>query len=141
MRQVPNRTKLRRTYLRRKAETYMTLLTSSGLVVVFVLILAAIIALARWFVLQQQPGMAIVMVGFGFFPLFLCLVCLNDVKNTKQKSRRLPYVPPVTPETLPADEILVRGAQPPPVVQNEVLLRAATAASTPKEELVRGAEE
>ncbi len=52
-----------------------------------------------------------------------------------------PYVPPVTPDTLPADEILVRGSEEPPVAQSEVLLRAAhRGKETPKEEWLRVAE-
>jgi len=38
---------------------------------------------------------------------------------------------------LPADEILVRGSQEPPIVQSEVLLRATQQQETPKEELLR----
>ncbi len=38
-------------------------------------------------------------------------------------------------------EILVRGAEAPPVAQSEVLLRAAQGLETPKEELLRVVEE
>jgi hypothetical protein len=48
-----------------------------------------------------------------------------------------PYVPPVTASTLPAEEILVRATEEPPVAQSEVLLRAAQGQETPKEELLR----
>ncbi len=55
---------------------------------------------------------------------------LNDLGRT--------YVPPVTPDTLPAEEILVRAADVPPVVQSDVLLRAAQRRQeTTKEELLR----
>jgi hypothetical protein len=48
------------------------------------------------------------------------------------------YVPPLTPDILPADEILVRGSEELPVAQSEVLLRAAQQGQeTPKEELLR----
>jgi hypothetical protein len=49
------------------------------------------------------------------------------------------YVPPVTPaDNLPADEILVRSSEEPPVARSEVLLRAAhKTEETPQEELLR----
>jgi len=53
------------------------------------------------------------------------------------ESRRLPYVPPLNPDTLPAEEVLVRGAEEPPIVPSEVLLRATNERETPKEELLR----
>jgi hypothetical protein len=51
--------------------------------------------------------------------------------------KSLTYVPPVTAETLPAEEILVRGSEEPPGVQSEVLLRGALGHETPQEELLR----
>ena len=51
--------------------------------------------------------------------------------------KRVSYIPPVTPDTLPADEILVRGSAVPRVTQSEVLLRAAKESETPKEDLLR----
>jgi hypothetical protein len=54
------------------------------------------------------------------------------------EAKSLPYIPPVTPDTLPPDEILVRGSEEPPVAQSEVLLRAAKATQeAAKEELLR----
>ena len=47
----------------------------------------------------------------------------KGVKGARDQAR-LPYVPPVTDSTLPADEILVRGAAE-PAAPNETLLRAA----------------
>jgi hypothetical protein len=45
-------------------------------------------------------------------------------RRAKQAAAQLPYVPPVTPSTLPAEEVLVRGATEPPT-PNETLLRPA----------------
>jgi ABC-type uncharacterized transport system permease subunit len=60
----------------------------------------------------------------------------------KRNVRQLAFVAPVTPNTLPADEILVRGAEQPTVQQSEVLLRAAQAGQeTAKEELLRVSQE
>jgi hypothetical protein len=54
-----------------------------------------------------------------------------------KEAAKLPYVPPVTPDILPAEEILVRAADVPPVAQSTILLRAAQGQETPKEELLR----
>jgi hypothetical protein len=55
----------------------------------------------------------------------------------RRELHAIPYVPPVTPDTLPADEILVRGSEEPVAVQSEVLLRSAQGQDTPKEELLK----
>lgn len=49
----------------------------------------------------------------------------------------LPYVAPVTPDTLSAEEILVRGAQEPTQEQSTVLLRAAGESADKPEQLLR----
>ena len=46
-------------------------------------------------------------------------------KGAKEKVAQLPYVAPVTPDTLPAEEVLVRGTQE-PQAGRETLVRAAT---------------
>jgi hypothetical protein len=57
------------------------------------------------------------------------------------QTARIPYVPPVTPNTLPADEILVRSSTLSEVPQSEILLRATHATQeTPPEELLRVSE-
>jgi len=48
-----------------------------------------------------------------------------------------PYVPPFKADSLPAEEVLVRGSEQPPAVLSEVLLRAATDIETPNRELLR----
>jgi len=71
----------------------------------------------------------------------LLLVSVSSTGKVVRRAREQ-YFPPVTPNTLPAVEVLVRSSEEPPVVQSEVLLRAAQAAQeTPKEELLRIAEE
>lgn len=62
------------------------------------------------------------------------------VRMADRDVRSLPYVPPVTPDTLPAEELLVRGAERPPTEESIVLLRAAgESVETPAEELLRPA--
>ena len=54
-----------------------------------------------------------------------------------RRAANIAYIPPVRPDILPADEILVRGSEEPPVVQSTVLVRASQGIETPKEELLR----
>ena len=49
----------------------------------------------------------------------------STVADRGRAEQQVPYVPPVTPNTLPANEILVRGAEEPPVARSKMLLRAA----------------
>jgi hypothetical protein len=59
-------------------------------------------------------------------------------QRSLQVLAQLAYIPPVAASTLPAEEILVRPADEPPVVQSTILLRAAQGGQeTPKEELLR----
>ncbi len=85
--------------------------------------------------------------GWGVIAWALCfivpmlLVGVRATRKVVQKTREH-YIPPVTADTLPADEILVRGSEEPPVVQSEVLLRAAQKGEeTAKEELLRVSQE
>jgi hypothetical protein len=82
--------------------------------------------------------------GWSMF-FFLVLIALisgyNVTRGTGKaidKIARIPYVPPVIADNLPADEILVRGSDEPSVGQSDVLLRAAQQVQeTAKEELLR----
>jgi hypothetical protein len=85
--------------------------------------------------------------GWGVIALALCfivpmlLVGVHATRKVVQKTREQ-YSPPVTPDTFPANEILVRGSEEPPVAQSEILLRAAQKGEeTPKEELLRVSQE
>jgi hypothetical protein len=50
-------------------------------------------------------------------------VCWRVTKKACKAAKRLPYVPPITFSTLPAEEVLVRGAAE-PSAPSETLLRA-----------------
>jgi hypothetical protein len=62
---------------------------------------------------------------------------IRTFKNNMKQVKNLAYVASITSDTLPAEEILVRGSEEPSVALNEVLLRAAKEQETPKEELLR----
>jgi hypothetical protein len=67
----------------------------------------------------------------------VCIVMIVSGDVIKQTTD-LHYAPPITPDTLPADEILVRGSDEPSVVQSQVLLRAAKEQTRQDEQLLRG---
>jgi len=52
------------------------------------------------------------------------IICFGGVvRHLALKAKQLPYVPPVTADTLPAEEVLVRGSEQPTQEQGKVLLR------------------
>src|SRR5260221_1373656 len=84
-----------------------------------------------------------VMGGIGaliaaFFMGCLTLKSGHFARSQVSTTTLLPYIPPVTPNTLPAEEVLIRGSQEPNREQNIVLLRAAEESSeSPANELLR----
>src|SRR5579871_4336550 len=76
----------------------------------------------------------------GIGACILVPIIVASVSSTGKVVRkaREQYFPPLTPDEIPADEmILVRGSEEPPVAPSEVLLRAAKEQETSKEELLR----
>jgi hypothetical protein len=88
----------------------------------------------------QTIGMLIGICSISCLPTLFAYALGMGIAGAS-KAACVPYVPPVTAATLPADEILVRGAEAPPVAQSNVLLRAAHGLETPNEELLRVVEE
>ena len=55
--------------------------------------------------------------------------------------KHIPYVPPVTSDTLPAEEVLVRGSEEPTQEQSKVLLRGTECSmGTGEQELLRSSQ-
>src|SRR6185369_6988961 len=91
--------------------------------------------------------------GFGAPYLFLlaglfALLCLGCglahpcleryVESAEYQSRNIPYIPPVTPDTLPDEEVLVRGVQKPTSEPDPtLLLPVEERSSAHSEELLR----
>lgn len=144
MDRVPDRKKLRRDYLRKKR------LISVGLGTGF----TASAMLAIWGILSVRRAVTTYPGSLLHDPLALIAVCFMALVwlccsgifgyatvRIRKVVPELAYVPPVTTENLPAEEVLVRGSEEPPVAQREVLLRASTGVDTPKEQLLRIASE
>jgi hypothetical protein len=123
---------MRREYLWKKGRGY-GLSILSGILLIPFLVLTALYAVLT---ITEHPFGCIFMAFFAW-----CTRCCWLGIKDSMKEADLPYVPPVTVNTLPAEEVLVRASVEPPMTQNEVLLRAAQRQETAKEELLRVAEE
>jgi hypothetical protein len=153
MSKVPDRKKLRREYLRQKRAAYVRLVGTVSACTVgsvaFLLLSVGALLLLLTLVFDDghgryEPYPLSVALGWTA-PFWLTAIVSGIVGRImwrkamghRQTLTRLSYVPPVTSDTLAANEILVRAAEK-PVAQSEVLLRAAQQANeTPKEELLR----
>ncbi|HZT43842.1 MAG TPA: hypothetical protein VFA07_16870 [Chthonomonadaceae bacterium] len=63
---------------------------------------------------------------------------LSIARHEHREAKRLPYVPPVTADTLPQEEVLLRGSQQPAQEQGKLLLRgAADCQENARQELLR----
>jgi hypothetical protein len=155
MKQVPNRKKLRREYLRTLFRAFgiavmCGFLAVAGGLILFIGVSNSVLDLL-WFVgsvvfgrkLPEQRVLSNLFFDGTVLPAigFASRSFLRGAKCATQQVHNLSYVLPIITDTLPADEILVRASVEPPVVQSEVLLRAATGTETPKEELLRVAKE
>jgi hypothetical protein len=68
-------------------------------------------------------------------------IILHHMRQARKARAALSYVPPVPPDTFPAEEVLVRGAEE-PQAESETLVRAAmpTTEETPAEQLLRSSQ-
>jgi hypothetical protein len=149
MKQVPDRKKLRREYLKKKIGA--TAVTGIGGVAFLpcaffsAVFFSVGLYLFLYFItdLGHRPLSMLVLrnsCAWSLVGLLLAIVARSSwrgIRRSRQDLAALTYIPPITPNTLPADEILVRGSEEPPIAQREVLLRAAKQEETPKEELLR----
>lgn len=130
------RIKQRREYVKRKVMAYV-LMTLSILVAIPCALLAVILfLLAVASVFEGIPWVEI------FWPALklgeLALRFSESAQKAHGEAKQLPYIPPVTADSLPAEEVLLRGAEKPPQEQSRTLLRAADgSAATPEQELLR----
>ena len=154
MNQVLDRKKLRREYLRKKGTAHIQEAIGGMLVIVASITCPVFVFMAlslegwclygRWVWQSDMPGLTIESlkcIGISLISWAVCKYADRIAQKGHDRVAHIAYIPPVTPDTLPADEILVRGSEEPPVAQNDVLLRAATGQETPKEELLRVAQE
>ena len=136
------RIKKRREYLKQKGGAYIELIGSG---VCFALIAYGSIYLVIFVYLAQTPMRHDHPIRWrlGLVGLTLGMVILlySVWKGIKQNSQvlQIPYVPPVTADALPAEEVLVRGSVEPAQEQSRVLLRGTDgSADTGERDLLRG---
>ena len=138
MNRIPDRKKLRREYLRLKC--IGMLLKHGGLLLCFPLAFVAVLlgmvglCIGAYGLLHMDPFMLIgvilivlaAILGFLSYSAYYAVGFGDQVLNTT-------YVPPVTPDTLPVKEVLVRGAEE-PAAASETLLRATVKSEATKAE-------
>jgi hypothetical protein len=148
MSKVTERKRRRWEYLKKKGATYSNVALYSALFVP-ALTIAGLCGIAAVMILFIGPNDILsslfaigLLLGCGLSGA-LSWYCRNRILASQRQARQLSYVPPVTPKTLPAEEILVRGSEEPPVQQSEVLLRAAKPGQQEMsaEELLRASQE
>jgi hypothetical protein len=142
---VPDRQKQRQEYLKKKAGACRKIFSGSvGFLclfsIAFVFFVSACAALIRSWIGQSLLWFvyAIVLGLWAWGMGYRCWDMYHFIKNVKEEQAAMAYSPPVTPNTLPAEEVLVRGSQEPTQEQSTVLLRAAgVGEEVPSEELLR----
>lgn len=140
MEPVPDRVRLRRIYLWKKGTVYSK--ATAGVLLCLVLgIVVFLGGLAALALLWQNPlwtfSSSTFLFGMAVVSLWLYWKSRMLVQKAKIEVARH-YAPPVTLETLPAGEVLVRGSNEPLLSSQDQLLRPVTSSrQTPAEELLR----
>jgi hypothetical protein len=140
MKPVLDRKKLRWEYLRKKGEAY-TKGTVAGLLLLPSLAISLVLTLLCVKLCMLPPY------NWGtLFCAFICVVwwlvavaCWEACRRHATAAKNIPYVPPVTPSTLPAEEVLVRSAQE-PSAPSETLRAGVKGEETEAEELLRSSQ-
>ena len=144
------RIKKRRAYLWTKEKAYSNMI-KGGLAFAFG-VFASLVCLygiygSYWDELHDPPiteDCQQQMIDFTACMLVFGLLAWSGWMTAKEgkQALKVPYVPPVTADTLPAEEILVRGSQEPTQEQSRVLLRGTySRTGTGEQELLRGSQE
>ncbi len=141
MSSTQERIKKRREYLKKKGTAYRNVSTQAVFVVLAVM-LTIVSLLATIFSLLRLDLLSVL-----FFAALTALdgvmtrSVIDSARQAHEQAKQLPYVPPVTANSLPAEEVLVRGSEEPAEEQGKVLLRGTDgSAGTGKQELLRGSQ-
>jgi len=130
MKSVPDRKRLRRKYLWKKARVYTGPLAATA----FTALCFIRVVMDRGYV-QEHLYLTVVQTIGGLVAIyFFCY------RVAKAEVAKIPPVPPVAPSILPAEEVLVRSASEPPET-SETLLRATVKGEEVKaEEMLRSSQ-
>ncbi|HZT43960.1 MAG TPA: hypothetical protein VFA07_17470 [Chthonomonadaceae bacterium] len=143
------RIKKRREYIKRAGMAYTQYSFAMLLVSVFAFLALCLIGLFIAYLSGNSRSMkpagpfALIAVAavFVMVGVTTCvLVALSD--KVRQRAEQIPYVPPVTGDTFPAEEVLVRGSEEPAQEQSKVLLRGTDGSTGAGElELLRSSQQ
>ncbi len=137
MKQVPDRKKLRREYLRKKVRySTVIVLCLVGTICFVPFVIQNTMESIRNFSPASLGISAFILQGGLMIWLGISAMRLH-LHHARTQAKKLTFVPPVTADTLPAEEILVRGSQEPPVVRSDILLRVPDEQNTLPEELLK----
>ena len=153
MKSIPDRKKARREYLDRKADAYARAIEGGLLIAAVFLFLAHSQQLAyAGYQVWQHLSFAhyratgnyetVLSLAIALFGTAMGLLGIRGIRLIRQarEAAQISYVPPVTPSTLPAEEILLRGTSE-PSAPSETLLRAGMdGEGTTGEELLRSSQ-
>lgn len=148
MNRVPNREMQRREYLKKKSRAYVAAIVFFALFTLFLVLAVGGVAYFVPFFARSlsHPSLDSVFAWIGIaFGLLLALtfggIWLLAGLSIPRAASKIPYVPPVTIDTLPPEEILVRGATEHAVVQSNLLRPTMKDQENKAEELLRSVEE
>jgi hypothetical protein len=140
------RQKQRQEYLEKKAELSYDIFYASlrlGLVIFITMVLGYFAWIApRKSDIEETVwdicGRVIIALSAVGGMTYACPRLFRSVVELKEQREEIPFVPPITTDTLPADEVLVRASEEPTQEQSAILLRAAgVSAEVPADELLR----
>jgi hypothetical protein len=149
MKPVPDRTRQRREYLRKKGLAYTVSTVSTSLLLFSLFVAAYFVCVMmylhrmshHWFapphnnhLLEEVAAIASQVVVLSGVVSF---VSWRAVKTARKTIRDLPDVPPVIPSNLPVEEILVRGAEEPSAPRETLLRVSVEGAQTAPDQLLR----
>jgi|SRR5579884_273968 len=147
MSNTQERIQKRREYLKRKGRAYTkaslaTFFTMPCVFMGLVFMLAAINLFTAFRGIERtdmQAGVLCIVLCLLFWVASFRLGYL--ARQAHRTAKQLPYVPPVTADTLPAEEVLVRGSEQPSQEQGKVLLRGTGGSvGTGEQELLRSSQ-
>jgi hypothetical protein len=123
---VQYRKNSRRRYLRRKGSGYIKMVAWTAVLLPSLLLAGSCLVGSCLLLLTSYPDRRSILVAFviGMVSAIPAWWSCRTIIRIERELDQLPVIPSVTPDTLPAEEILVRGSEESPVAQSEVLLRA-----------------
>ena len=142
MSRIQDRVKQRREYLRKKGTAYTKMSLAALLIVPCLLIGMSILMAGLFAATFRQPPLSHPLVIIGLFLLVLAPSLLGYFATRSHRAaKQIPYVPPVTSGTLPAEEVLLRGSDASAQEQSQVLLRGThNTEETDGQELLRSSQ-